>query len=154
MPLIELRRSVDFAIGVAESAFATLTGGQFDGQAYVYEWTGEGGIIPFSVFPTILNAAVVGRELRYIRVAANHPTPPDPFWDADEDRSFIFTRLLGTRSGLGVTIKHEVYALGYANTYDTVAFRIRPKADPYSITVLVSPITDDIGFSEYSFPNT
>ncbi len=153
MPLIELQR-IDFDLMAAETNYMDLTGGAYDGQAYVYEWRGEGGILPYYVFANILNRNIVGRELRFVRVAPNHPTPPFPFWDADEDKSFIFTKILGTRSGFGLPIQHTVYSLGLANTYDTVAFRIRPKAQAYSITVQISPITDDIGSSEYRFPST
>jgi len=151
VPLIRLRRNFDFGMGSNASDFMLLENLGYDGKAYNYEWRGPRGILPLDVFARAFNQDIQGKELRYLWIAGDAPN--ENFWD-NQDRVLIMTSRFGSRMGLGMAIPHVVSRVGVMNAYDTIGLNIRPKNDAYDVTLLVSPITDDIGSSEYRINTT
>lgn len=155
MPLIRLQRNLDFGMEAVPSALAVLEPIGFDNRAYNYEWRGANGIIPEEVLTRAINTVVEGRDMLNIWICPDHPGVGADFWAAT-DTAQIMTRTTanyGFRSA-GIVITGPVFRLGLANSYDTLGFNIRPKAEVYSITIAIVTLAEDLVNSRFVLSST
>lgn len=141
MPVIRLHKK-DPETVVNSNDFMDLTYIDFDGDVYMWDWTGRGGILPIEAIKKCINSASRTRDLRQVIIACDGAE-----WVAT-DRVNILTNVHKNPRLAGIELSHALILASVASPSDWVAFQIASKTSEYWIEVILNPLSE----GEYGFP--
>lgn len=123
---------------------------RYDQQAYLFDWTGRGGLLPLEALRQALNRRIHGKDFRQLWIA-----PDGDFVWGDGDEVQLVSSRLGPRFEKPYKITHEIRYLGIASPYDRLMFFLDGKPSEYSIDIYINPLSDgDSNQSEYMQVNS